>query len=350
MTCRVPEDTAEAMTDFARDLALASALLDVKRYDEASGLLARIVAAEPADSRAWCLLAAAHLGNGRNQEAALAARHAVTLAPSDDWPYRLLSAAHCDLGNVDAAITAADQACKLAPHEWRAYLCLAEALLATDVEFMAAGRASAHALQLAPDEPDVHFVAGKVSFARGKGEAARAHYERALALDPAHSGALNELGRVRFHRVNYAGAVRHFIQAVQSAPRVSAYGRNVDVVVRHVLALTIYVATAASLWLMALVTMTGPVRIPVVVGYVVIFALSAGFGAVQLLRMPPATQPLFRTRRVALALAVVYGAILIAIIVAAVAPVGALSGALLAVTVLIVASRFVAYAILRRMR
>jgi len=44
----------------------------------------------------------------------------------------------------------------------------------------------------------------------------------------------------------------------------------------------------------------------------------------------------------------VYGAIFIAIIVAAVTPAAALSGRLLAVTALIVASRFVAYAVLRR--
>ena len=130
----------------------------------------------------------------------------------------------------------------------------------------------------------------------------------------------------------------------------STYGRNVHEVVRHVLALTIYMATVGSFWLIAALTTTGLARIPVVVGYVAIFALSAGFGAVQLLRMPSVTHPLFRTRKVALALAVVYGAILIAVIVAAVEPVGALSGALLAVTVLIVASRFVAFAILRRMR
>jgi hypothetical protein len=43
-------------------------------------------------------------------------------------------------------------------------------------------------------------------------------------------------------------------------------------------------------------------------------ALIAGYGAAQLWRMPGEMRPLFRIRRVALALGVVYGAILIAMI------------------------------------
>jgi tetratricopeptide (TPR) repeat protein len=337
------------MTEAARDLAQASALLDVKRYSQAVSLLARIVAADPADSRAWCLFAAAHLGSGQYQEAAASASRAVMLAPSDDWPYRLVSSTQRHLGNVSAALTAANEACKLAPYEWRAYICLAQAYLATEVDFHAAERAVADALRLAPGEPEVHFIAGKVSFAQERWKAARVHQEHVLALDPAHSGALNELGRVRLHRANHAGAARHFVQAAQSAPGVSAYGHNVDVVVRRVVALTIYMASTASLALY-LTMIARPARVVLVIGYVVVILFSAGFGAVQLWRMPRATRPLFRTRRVALAMGAVYGAIFIAVIVAVVTPTAALSGALLAVTALIVASRLVAYAVLRRRR
>jgi Flp pilus assembly protein TadD len=70
------------VTGVARDLAQASVLLDLKRYDEAASLLALIVAAEPEDSRAWCLLAATHLGAGRCEEAAAAASCAISLEPS----------------------------------------------------------------------------------------------------------------------------------------------------------------------------------------------------------------------------------------------------------------------------
>lgn len=222
----LPEKAAGAVTEVARDFAQASMLLDLKRYDEAASLLARIVAAGPEDSRAWCLLAAAHLGAGRYEEAAAAASRAITLAPSDDWPYRLASIAQLHLGKPTAAISSADEACRLAPDEWRAYICLAQAQLAREaahlsqaepskVYFKAAERAAVNALRLAPHEPDAHFTAGRVSYAQRRWKAARAHQERALALDPAHSGALNELGRISLHRGGNLRAARHFIQAAR---------------------------------------------------------------------------------------------------------------------------------------
>ena len=44
-------------------------MLDVRRFDEASELLARVVSAEPESSRAWCLMARAHLGADRYADA-----------------------------------------------------------------------------------------------------------------------------------------------------------------------------------------------------------------------------------------------------------------------------------------
>jgi len=72
---------------------------------------------------------------------------------------------------------------------------IAQAALAAAQPGLAA-TAAAEARRLAPNEPDVHFLSGKVSLARSDLAVAREHQERALALDPAHSGAMNELGRV----------------------------------------------------------------------------------------------------------------------------------------------------------
>jgi Flp pilus assembly protein TadD len=300
------------------------------------------------NSRAWCLLAAAHFGNGQYQEAADSASRAVELAPSDEWPYRLLSSAQRQLGNIAAAVTAANEACKLAPNEWRPYACLAQAQLASLQGLADAEVAVINALRLGPDEPDVHFIAGKVAFRAGQLKAARAHQERVLALDPAYSEALNELGRIRLRHANHGGAARLFIEAAKSAPGVNVYGQNVDVVVRRVVSLTIYVASVASFALMYLTTTARLTRVSIVLGYVMVIVLSAGFGAVQVWRMPRPARPLFRSWRVALAIGAVYGAICVAGIVAVVTPRAALSGAAPPVTLLIVASRFVAFAILRR--
>ena len=52
------------MTELRQELARADAMLDMKRYDQACGVLARLVATEPENARAWCLLARAQLGAG----------------------------------------------------------------------------------------------------------------------------------------------------------------------------------------------------------------------------------------------------------------------------------------------
>jgi len=334
------------MTTVAQDLARATVMLGLKRYGEAASLLAHVVAGEPADSRAWCLLATAHLGMRQYQEAADAARRAITLAPSDDWPYRLASIAHRHLRNDMAALAAATDAVKLAPDHWRAYTCLAQAELARGYD--AAARAAAKARELAPDEPEVHFVSGLISYARYDFQAAHDHQERALALNPGHSGAVNELGRIELRRASPAGAVRHFIQAARSAPAERAYGQNVYIAIHSAVVPAIYLASMSSIMLLC-VTMIGHLpRATVVAGLGTFAALGAGLGAMQLWRMPPQARPLFRTRRVVLALGTGYGSILIVIVAAAVAPATALTGTLAAGTGLIFATLVAVVLILRR--
>lgn len=335
------------MTEIAQDLARAQAMLQVKRNDEATSLLARIVAAQPEDSRAWCLLAVAHLGAGRCRDAADAANRAVLAGPSDDWPYRLVSTAEAHLRNAQAARRAAGEACRLAPNEWQAWVCLAQAALVTEADFDVAERAAANARRLAPDEADVHYVSGRVSFAREQWSAAEAHQQRALALNPAHSGALNELGRISLKKRDASRAADHFIQAARTAPDVSAYGHNVAVAVRSLIARVIYLATFGT-WALVVVTLVSrDSRSLAVWGLIATALLSAVLAAVRLRAMPPAARPLLRSRRVTLAVGVVYGSIIIAIIVAAAVSAGALPGALLAAGALVIASRFIAYAILR---
>ena len=98
------------MIELREELARASAMLDVRRFDEASALLARVVSAEPESGRAWCLMARAHLGAERYTEAISAANRAVSLDPADEWPHRLASNALVHLGNFPDALRAAHQA------------------------------------------------------------------------------------------------------------------------------------------------------------------------------------------------------------------------------------------------
>jgi tetratricopeptide (TPR) repeat protein len=265
------------------------------------------------------------------------------------------------LGKITAAISSANEACKLAPNQWRAYICLAQAQMGTGIDlnllaqaerpsresFTAAGQAAATALRLAPYQPDAHFTAGQVSYALRRWKAARAHYKRALALDPAHSGALNELGRISLRRGGHQRAASHFIQAARSAPGVSAYGRNVKVPIANVLVLNMSAMYAASVALLILLVTPVPPK-AAVLGYALVITLVARTGTVQLWRMPPQMRRLFWTRRVGLAMGPVYGAVLFEVIIAAVTPARVLFPVILATTALLVASLFVARAGLRR--
>lgn len=338
------------MTEIANDLARAQAMLEIKRHDEAASLLARIAAAQPGNGRAWCLLAAAHLGAGRYHDAADAAARAVVAAPSDDWPYRLVSRAQAHLRNPQAAMSAASEACRLAPNEWRAWVCMAHAALATEVEFRAAERAAAAARRLAPDEAEVYYVSGLVSFAREEWGNARAYQERVLAIDPAHSGALNELGRISLKKRNTPRAADHFIRAAGSAPDVAVYGSNVEVAVRSMLARIIYFATLAT-WALVFATFNfHNSRSLAISGLALIALLSAAVAAARVRALPPPARRLLRSTRVALAAAIVYGCIIAALIASAAVPASALPGALAAAALLVLASRFLAYAVLRKKR
>ena len=128
------------------------------------------------------------------------------------------------------------------------------------------------------------------------------------------------------------------------------YARNVDAAVRSVIARVIYLATFAT-WALVLVTLYAHrSRSLAVAGLSAIAVLSAALAAARLRAMPRAAWPLIRSRRVGLAFGVVYGSLLIAIVVAAVTPAATLPGALTGAGVLVIASRFIAYAILRRRR
>ena len=335
------------MTETGQGLARARTMLDLKRHAEAASLLAGIVATDPGNGTAWCLLTLAHLGAGRNTDAAAAAERAIAAAPASDWPYRLASTVQLRLDNTRSALQAAEEARRLAPQEWRCHLCVAQATLATKERFDDAEAAAAKARELAPNEPDVYLISGKVSLERGKRAEARAYQERALALDPEHVGAMNELGKIRL-RLGGAAAAHHFAQAARTAPRETVYGRNVDVAVRRAVALVIYIGSLGTLALNFLAVEVHLSRGQILLGLLVVLAVTAVAGAGQYLRMPAQARPLMRQRSSVLALAVSYGAILASAAILALSPARALPAAAFGVIVLLGVARLAAYRILRR--
>jgi tetratricopeptide (TPR) repeat protein len=338
------------MTELRQELARADAMLDMKRYDQACGVLARLVATEPENARAWCLLARAHLGAGRHQQAVDAANRAVTLDPADEWPHRLASNALLHTDNYPEALRAGMEARRLAPGHWQAHICVAQAALGAR-RLDIATAAAQQARSLAPNEPDVHFLSGKVSLAASDLDSARAHQERALALDPAHSGAMNELGRIRLRRHDTRGAVRHFIRAARISPSESVYSRNIDVVILRTVSRMIYTFTLAALLLIWIPVIAHLGRFPFVIGLTVLGLIAVGSFAWMVLRLPPEARLLVRRtlrgRRALAALMVAIGGVALAFLAVALVPAAELPQVLPIAVVATIGARLGAFAILR---
>jgi tetratricopeptide (TPR) repeat protein len=117
-------------------------------------------------------------------DAVRAARRAVELAPDEPAGLLVLSIALRQAGDQRAAVVAARDAVAADPGSWQTHLALADALSANGRSPREARRAAAQAVRLSPTEPLAHRRLGDLLRAAGRGRAARASWNRALALAP----------------------------------------------------------------------------------------------------------------------------------------------------------------------
>jgi tetratricopeptide (TPR) repeat protein len=342
------------------ELTRADVMLSAGRFAEAITLIAAVLAAEPDNSRAWSLLAQAQIGAGQPTEGLAAADRAVQLDPASAWAHRLRSIAQRRTGQPGEALDAASEACRLDPHHWMNHLNLAQAALAAigspagdSSGLQLAQQASSMARELAPNEPSVHYVSGQVSRALGDPAAARAHFERTLSLDPEHSSAVNELGRLTLELGKPGDAAKHFVQAARIAPGQGVYGHNVEVAVaraeRSVRSLIRWVIYGSWLVVIAALAVSQrglAYRIVMLAVLVVAAAAVAVCWQIQLRRMPKEARPLFQGRSMLLALGVSLSSLLAGVAVVEFMP-GRLGNYLLPVVVFMLAARFAAFKILR---
>jgi tetratricopeptide (TPR) repeat protein len=322
------------LAEIRDELARAATMLDLGRYEEASTLLARLVSAEPGSGRAWCLFARAHLGADRFAEAVESANRAAAIEPAEEWPHRLASNALMHLGNHGEALRAAAESRRLAPAYWQTHVCVAQAALAAGQPATAAA-AAAEARTLA----------------RGDLDGAREHQERALALDPVHSGAMNELGRIRLRRHDTVGAIKHFISAARTTPGEHIYSRNIDVVIVRSVSRMIYVFVLVAMVLLWIPAVTHTGRLPLAAGFATLAVATLASFAVMVTRLPSEARQLARrtvlSRRVLAALAVAFGGVAAAFAVVAFVPSDTLPQTLPIAIIITIVARVVATARLR---
>jgi len=208
----------------------ARVLLDAGRPAEAEEVLRNALAAMPEDGTTWCLYALCLVRLGRAEEALHAASRAAALEPEEEWPHRLASIALCSLGDHGRAVVAAREAIRREPDLWQthAQLALAAHELKNPGAADEAWRAAAHAVTLAPEEAETHFVMGVVAQERGDLTTAETAYERALSLDPSHAAAMNNLGLVQLRRGKLHQAVEGFTSSLRSDPRLEVARENVE--------------------------------------------------------------------------------------------------------------------------
>jgi tetratricopeptide (TPR) repeat protein len=233
------------------ELQRASALCDLGRFSEAITLLGRLVASDPDNGYAWCLMAQAQLGQDEPANALEAARAAASKAPNEEWPHRLASVALGRLGRHREAAQAAREAVAREPSGWQTHAQLAHAVShkgANAVELREAELAAGRAVAIAPDQAEAHIAAGVALAALGRRDDAANWFNRALEIDPQNSAAQHELARVRVSRNRLraadprrlADSASGFATALRTDPSAAVSRRSLDRVLRLFLAWTAY--------------------------------------------------------------------------------------------------------------
>ncbi|MEU0267074.1 tetratricopeptide repeat protein [Nocardioides sp. NPDC006303] len=219
------------MTDDVHDIrrvgARIESLLELRRWNEARPLVETLLAQRPDEAGLHALRAQCLLGQGDHAAALEAANRVIALAPEDEWGHRLCALVLGEMDLDQEAVRAADEAVRLAPDEWRTHKVFAEAAMDVPERSLDALRAAHEAVRLAPNEAVSHTTLGIVAQSRNDYTTAKAAYERALAIDPDQSAALNNL-TVLQGTINLRRAVRGLAQSLRSDPHSEIARRNLD--------------------------------------------------------------------------------------------------------------------------
>jgi len=205
-------------------------LLELGRYAEARTIVEQELAQTPDDPVLHGWHAQSLLGLGDDAGALAAGNRLVSLRPDDEWGHRICSLVLERTGRPEEATEAAATAVRLEPNSWVTHARYASAALDVRGRLHDAWLAAQRTVQLAPDEPDAHFVVGVVAQHRGQDDVARQAYERTLALDPEHAMAMNNLTTLSGGR-RVAEAAQGYARALRHDPSMSIAQQNLTALV-----------------------------------------------------------------------------------------------------------------------
>ena len=198
----------------------AQALTRVGRHAEAAELLRDALAAQPEHVGLLLQLARCHRLLGQLAEAMRLVDRALGLTRAPEHPLAEKARILLVAGHPAHAGAAVRRALELAPRSWEHHGLMAEALLALgNPTRVVAARAHADtALELAPDNPELHVLDARLHARMGRLRAAREACGRALGLDPAYEPALRQLATLDAGQDRVARAARGFTDALAAEP------------------------------------------------------------------------------------------------------------------------------------
>ena len=212
-------------------IARAETLLDLRRDAEAEQAFRDVLVDDPESVPALLGLGRALNRQQRDEDAERAVRSAIALAPEDAAGYRVLIDILCDRHDGEAALLAAERALDLEPHDFTSHYQHARALLSLRRPRVRDAYGSAvRAVELAPNSPDAHNLVGLCLDALGNPAAAQAAFRNALAIDPHHSLAQNNLAATEMDRGQLRRAAGLLRSAVGNDPQEQRLHRNLDAV------------------------------------------------------------------------------------------------------------------------
>ena len=204
--------------------ARVESLLELRRWDDATRLVAQLLASAPDDTELLLLLARAHLGAQRNDDALAAADAAIGSAPANPRAHYWRTLVLLRLGRP--ASDSARQAVELAPHNPYAWLLMTRAHMEAS-RWIDARESAQRTLELSGALPVGHHALGLMHLRRREWVLAEMEYRSALALDPTNPDYLNNLGLALLHQGDAKSAVQQFVSAGELAPGDSdLYRRN----------------------------------------------------------------------------------------------------------------------------
>ncbi|MEU8957869.1 tetratricopeptide repeat protein [Streptomyces sp. NPDC048518] len=227
----------------------AQALIELERHEQARELLARRLAEDPGDVRAWVKMGYCHLNAQDPAQAATAADEALKLDPEDYGALLLRADALVrDNGwlNVQPVLR---EAIRVAPHEPHAYAMLADAvwreslvrfaketgareLSTRDMDRISRDAAdlAMEALRLGPEHLYAHEIAHRIASTAGNGTVADQLDEAILRIDPGHSEALarQTAKAARAPGVGAAQAAELYADALATEPASDTMRRQLD--------------------------------------------------------------------------------------------------------------------------